>query len=503
MQLRSTCLPLLFLLALLQSPQESLRQHYQAADGFARAGNAAAADKEYRAFLAISYNQLGKNYLAQQAYASAITALEAAARYDDSAPDTLVTLAIAYFDAEQFKQALAPLAKALTANPQNVAARHMLGKTYFMLGEFKKSADELNAALKLKPDDYDVAYTLGLAYLKQREVAGARQVYDRMLKQLGDRPQLHILFGRAYRETDFLAEAIAEFQRALALDPQFPRVHYYLGLTYLLKDGSARLDDAAAEFKVELAAHPDEFFANYYLGVICVMQRKWEQAIPLLEKSVELQPANPDPYFQLGQAYQSMGRHEPAIAVLKKSIALTPSIDHNNHQVASAHYQLAQSLLRTGQTEEGEREMQKAAELKAEGFKRDEAVATNYLNSAHLEDEANKKAVLAEGVIESSGQIDPQAAAELKRNEAYYVKVIASAHSNIGLLRAGQADFRGAAEAFAEAARRDPQLQDVHFNWGLACYKGELYAQAIAPLETVLKANAANLAAKQLLGMSY
>src|SRR5438128_11613573 len=120
MQLRSTCLPLLFLLALLQSPQESLRQHYQAAEGYARAGNVAAADKEYRAILALSYNQLGKNYLAQQAYANAVTALEAAARYDADAPDTLVALAIAYFDAEQFKPALAPLTKALTINPQDI-----------------------------------------------------------------------------------------------------------------------------------------------------------------------------------------------------------------------------------------------------------------------------------------------------------------------------------------------------------------------------------------------
>src|SRR5207244_3102531 len=120
---------------------------------------------------------------------------------------------------------------------------------------------------------------------------------------------------------------------------------------------------------------------------------------------------------------------------LKKSIELTPSIDHNNHQVASAHYQLAQSLLRTGRTEEGEREMQAAAELKAEGFKRDEAVATNYLNSAHLQDD-DKKTSLAEGIIEASKQVEPQAAAELKSNETYYTKIIASTHSNIGLLRA-------------------------------------------------------------------
>ncbi len=60
---------------------------------------------------------------------------------------------------------------------------------------------------------------------------------------------------------------------------RFPRVHYYLGLTYLYKDGAARIPDAIEEFKIELAANPDEFFANFYLGILYIMERKWEPAI--------------------------------------------------------------------------------------------------------------------------------------------------------------------------------------------------------------------------------
>jgi len=40
-----------------------------------------------------------------------------------------------------------------------------------------------------------------------------------------------------------------------------------------------------------------------------------------------------------------------------------------------------------------------------------------------------------------------------------------------------------AAEQFALAAKWNPQLEEIHFNWGLACYKAELYQQAIPPLE--------------------
>jgi len=147
-----------------------------------------------------------------------------------------------------------------------------------------------------------------------------------MVAQLGDRPQLHIIFGRAYRETDFLSEAIEEFKKAVALDPGFPRAHYYLGLTFLLKDGAARISDAVEEFKIELTEHPNEFLANYYLGIAYTIERKWELATSFLQKASLIEPQNPDPYFHLGQAYQATEKHELAIVALEKTIALQP--DH-------------------------------------------------------------------------------------------------------------------------------------------------------------------------------
>src|ERR1700754_5202652 len=106
MQLRATCLPLLLLLATLQSPQNLLKQHYEAAEAQQRAGNFAAAETEYKAMLAIGYYRLGTVYSAEQSYKGAIAAFEAAARFGADSPETLIDLAIACFNAGQFNQAL-------------------------------------------------------------------------------------------------------------------------------------------------------------------------------------------------------------------------------------------------------------------------------------------------------------------------------------------------------------------------------------------------------------
>src|SRR5260370_33465442 len=233
------------------------------------------------------------------------------------------------------------------------------------------------------------------------------------------------------------------------------------------------------------------------------MDRKWDPAIRLLQKAVLIQPANSDPYFHLSQAYQATERYAEAIEVLRKSIALNPSLAHNDYQVATAHYRLGQSLLKAGQSEEAQKELQLSAELKSKALKSDKEM-NEVLNGANLHEQNSKfPEMVAEGVIAESKSTDAKTARELKEGEAYYLKVIAGAHNEIGLLRAERGDFRTATEQFALAAQSDSQLEGLNFNWGLAAFKAELYKDAISPLEKELSARPANVQAKQLLGLSY
>src|SRR5215213_2169058 len=488
------------------APQGDLfRKHYEAANAYHRAGNYEAAEAEFKVILGEAYNQLGKIYSAQSNYQASVNAFETARATGPERNDLLIDLSIAYFHIGEYSKGIEPLQRVLATDTRNPVAHHMLGKTWFMMGEFEKAARELQESLKISPGDYDAEYTLGLCYLKQKNVAQAKQLYERMAVRMGNRPALRVLIGRAYRETGFLAESIEEFKKAIALDPKFPRVHYYLGLTYLYKDGAARIPDAMEEFKVELAANPEEYFANFYLGILYIMERKWEPAISLLENAVRKQPNNPDPYFHLGQAYQGAGRHKEAIEVLQKTIDLNPSLGHNDYQVTTAHYRLGQSLIKAGRTAEGEKELQISADLKSKGFKLDERRVGEFLGGNNLPDQSGKTAELvkAEGVVAEPIAIDPTIAAKLKADETYYTKVVAAAYNSIGLLRAEQQDFREASAQFALAAKWNPNQEGLNYNLGLAYYKAESYKEAIPALENELKIDPANVAIKQLLGLSY
>ncbi len=474
-------LSLLLLPLVFQSPQDRLKQHYEAAEAQARGGNLAAAETEYGAILAEGYRA-----------------------------ETLSDLANTYFEAGLFDKAIQPLNQAIAVNHQSPSAHGLLGKTYFALREYEKAEPELEMAVKFGANDFDTSFTLAIAYLQQRQFTDARRVFDGMLQHLGDRPELHVVIGRAFRVAGRLPEAIDEFKKAIALNPTLARVHDNLALAYLMNEGASRLDDAELEFKTELLSNPDEFFANYYLGIVYIFQRRWELAIAFLKNASRVQAGNPDPYFQLGQAYQELEKHDQAIEALKKSIALNPDLAHNKFQVTTAHYRLAQSLLKVGQVDAGRKELRLSSELKAKAFKMAQASGTGAptigtMGTSQLPDQEDK--LPATGSVGSTttptNVPDEKTIRELESAEAYYAKILAATHSSIGLLRADRGDFRAAAEQFRLAANWNPQQEDVDYNLGLAYFRSESYQDAVPPLETEVKTHPQNTRARWLLGLSY
>src|SRR5262249_28002638 len=128
-----------FFLLPVQSPRDSIQQHYQKAESLRRSGDAPGAEAEYKAILDEAYHQLGKLRLAKTRFPAAVEVLESAAHGKENSDDLLLDLAIAYFRVGQYSKALTPLQAALAHKSSNAGAEHMLGKTYFMLGNFPEA----------------------------------------------------------------------------------------------------------------------------------------------------------------------------------------------------------------------------------------------------------------------------------------------------------------------------------------------------------------------------
>jgi tetratricopeptide (TPR) repeat protein len=498
---RMALLPMLFLTLAFQAPEDSLQRHYKAAQNLQNAGRPNEALVEYRAALGEAYAHMGTLLLAQEDYAKASKAFALAVANGNSSETILMNQATAYFYIQEYEKALASLQQVLAGNSRSHAAHHLLGKVYFMLRQFDKSVAELETALKFRAADFDTSYTLALAYLKQKRLAPAQRIFASLLGRLGNRAEVHILFGRAYRETEYVDEAIVEFRKTVALNPKHPSVHYCLGLSYLLKDGTLKLKEAAAEFRSELANYPNDYLATYNLGLICVIERQYEEGARLLEKSIAQRPQNPEAHLFLGNAYHGLRQFEKAIAAFKKCMALNPNLDKTSAQAAEAHFLLGKSLVAVGRLEEGEKELQAAGELKAKSLSSDRQRLDAYMKA---EEYSGQVKAGGQGVI-AFGQTatQPKPAEKLKESEVFYRNIVARIHNQLGLMNADLQNFEAAIEQFQMALEWDSRLRDIQYNFGLACYRAERYRDAIEPLEAELKINRDNLSARHLLGMCY
>jgi tetratricopeptide (TPR) repeat protein len=101
---------------------------------------------------------------------------------------------------------------------------------------------------------------------------------------------------------------------------------------------------------------PNNARAYYNLGTAYGREGRFDNAIPLLQRAVEINPEYPEALNNLGAALQAKGRIYESVKLYAKVIALAP-------QYADAHYNLGFALQRLGLLDEAESQYLEAIRL--------------------------------------------------------------------------------------------------------------------------------------------
>jgi len=135
-----------------------------------------------------------------------------------------------------------------------------------------------------------------------------------VIKQQPDLVPAHFALAQAYLAGDQYPEAESEFKRVIELQPGNLDARFDLGLVYLTEN---RLEDAKSEFMQILAQDSNSAEGHYGLGLVLAAQQNHSAAID------EFKKAAPDPhvsgvYFEMGNSYAKLNRHDDAIAAYLK-----------------------------------------------------------------------------------------------------------------------------------------------------------------------------------------
>jgi len=223
-------------------------------------------------------------------------------------------------------------------------------KTYVMetdisLGGFSEVPDVIlhrgNTSASAAPEGQPVAAVLpptpesnkaGETYTKAVEAAQAGR-YDEaepMLKeilvQFPDLAPAHYNLGYVYQKKKDWKAAEAEYQRVTELEPT--KSDAFLALA-AVRELDGRMQEAAEGVLAAAPAFTQDAKFQFALGVMCLNAGKGPEAETAFKKAIELDPANPEPYFHLATLAVGANRVPEAVGLLEKYVGMSGQVPAN------------------------------------------------------------------------------------------------------------------------------------------------------------------------------
>ncbi|MEW6160905.1 MAG: tetratricopeptide repeat protein, partial [Verrucomicrobiota bacterium] len=168
-----------------------------------------------------------------------------------------------------------------------------------------------------RPRDFDLQSELGLVYAANGLWIEARAAFENAVRLKPEEPLAHLYVAIATQELDGFAAAIPLYRDLTVRFPQFPQGHYRLG-DVALRMGDVPVAEKAYEQLITLA--PEEWRAYTGLADVRIRQGRFQEAVELLNKALQIDPAAKIAHHLLGLAYRGLGRHEAAEQALKRGL---------------------------------------------------------------------------------------------------------------------------------------------------------------------------------------
>jgi tetratricopeptide (TPR) repeat protein len=290
-------------------------------------------------------------------YPQAIVLYRKAMVLKPSMPGLRLNLGLALFKDGQYKEAIqifAPLLRTQSpSSPEIQRLTILIGMSHYGLGEYQAAVPYLKQAADSDTQNLSLLLTLAHSCLLSKQYQCVLDAYHRMVAQNAESAEADMLVGEALDEMKDTIGATQEFRSAVQANPKEPNAHF--GLGYLLWT-QLQYQEASQEFQAELENTPEYTQAMLYLADAEIQMNRNEDARPLLERVVKIDPGISMGRLDLGIVYADAGQKEDALREFKAAAVLKPD-DVN------VHMRLGQLYRSMGKPAEAKNEFDKASGL--------------------------------------------------------------------------------------------------------------------------------------------
>ena len=280
-----------------------------------------------------------------------------------ASPTDEVKLALVLFEDGQPDMAEEVLKHALSAAPNLGDAHGLLGLLHEKKGNYEAALPELRRAVQLSPDSAKYSMGLAQALLLRKAYAEALTFLQSVEVRFGKSSEFRFKLALACYYSRQYPKAIAEFEKLLSQSaPRLDLAQHYLGNSYLAMGELAKAESC---YRKAIEINP-KGVANYLaLAALLTKQGvdRTDEAIPILQKAMELDRADPRPKLQLALCYEAKKDLAQAQTLLEEIARAEPDFIPGHVALSRIYYQ-------AGKQTEGDREKVTIARLEAEERKK-------------------------------------------------------------------------------------------------------------------------------------
>ena len=262
--------------------------------------------------------------------AAQLQALRKAAPANPMPPYYLGAIAL---ERRRFEEAADWLEKSLLLDPTQEAAHADLMTALLSSRKYREASDVLQKGrLRMKPS-FRLEFLGSMALGRLKRHSEALAALDRAERAAEGDPRLidhrfHFQYAVALEQAGRGEDSLSRAQKALEWKPDFAPALNFLG--YSWADKGVRLVEARDMIERAVAADPDNSAYLDSLGWVLFRLGKPQEALPHLEKAVELLKEEPDAtvWDHLGDVLEALGRPKDARAAWEKAEKLesTPAL---------------------------------------------------------------------------------------------------------------------------------------------------------------------------------
>ena len=269
------------------------------------------------------------------------------------------SLGLVQLQAGKPAEAAATLAPILESSRPNADSLSLLASAYQALRQIAQAVEVLQKAIVIHPREERLYIDLAALCLDHNALELGIEVASAGLQNIPDSSRLATLLGVLQVRTGRMSEAAQSFRRAEALAPE--AAHGRVGLAVMMMEMNA--PEEAIRLLREILAHKEPDSRVESTLARALLQRgadvqELEEAIALIERSLQRDPNNAANHALLGKLYLKQENFKAAEASLARAVELDPTD-------RTAAYQLMTIYRRTGKVREAASLQEKVRDLLA------------------------------------------------------------------------------------------------------------------------------------------